>query len=186
MEIKEVFLSHAGSDMGSQAALVQCLMEYQGISVFFDQYGGPQNSQDWAQLIERNASKCPLFIALLSPGYFQRYWPQRELQLALDAGKAHHIIPVYWGWSRETALKELKEAAKGQNSKPKFLPGALKLLEELVKIQGSDREVQYTESDKRADVKVAQQLVKDALRLLPSRVPNPEGTNMLPSVRRML
>ena len=91
-----IFISHTGrdSDAGSFAAHLHDKLKDQGI-VSFCSSSSIQPCELWQDRIRSEVGKCGVFVAILSPTYFQRNWCMHELDLALRQGR--RIFPVYYG-----------------------------------------------------------------------------------------
>lgn len=89
-----VFISHTGQDLSSMhfaAHLSESLQQLE-IKYFYDtQTILPGDF--WKEKIETSVEDCRLFVCILSPKYFQRFWCLKELHLALQSQKK--ILPVY-------------------------------------------------------------------------------------------
>ena len=111
----DVFISHMGQDTGSLAGWLHRELTVQGLSAFLDHRDGPQPGDHWPSVLRQAASSCRVFIVLLSPSFFLREWPVRELNIALARQRADaaavSVIPVYCGWTRQQAAAALQEAA---------------------------------------------------------------------------
>ena len=90
-----VFISHTGQDDTARnfAAHLGDKMKDQDIEYFYDARCIPPSVQ-WEQVIREAVSDCSVFVAVLSPTYFKRYWCMHELDLALTNKRA--ILPIYY------------------------------------------------------------------------------------------
>ena len=88
-----VFVSHTGQDPEAAqfASLLAWRLDGAGISSFFDAKN--LNPGDiWKDKIERNVTDCEIFVCVISPTFWFRYWCNRELDLATSLGKAK--VPI--------------------------------------------------------------------------------------------
>lgn len=101
-----VFISHTGQEDRPRdlAAAVSEELKRQKIDFFYDAWSIPAGVH-WEDFISHAAGNCKVFVAILSRGYFQRYWCMRELDLALTHGRP--MLPVYFCIS----LQEVKQVA---------------------------------------------------------------------------
>ena len=90
------FISHTGQDpaAGNFAAHLHDKLEDQDMLHFYDGLS-IEPGEEWKERIRSEVEKCAVFVAILSPTYFQRYWCMHELDLAFRHGR--HIFPVYYG-----------------------------------------------------------------------------------------
>lgn len=101
----QAFLSHTGADrpIGSVPivqALYTELQERRRVPAFYDTHSIEPGAA-WRDKIDRCARGSRVFVAVLSPMYFERYWCMHELEAAvLDAaanGEKRVIFPVLLG-----------------------------------------------------------------------------------------
>ncbi|CAM9351142.1 unnamed protein product, partial [Chrysoparadoxa australica] len=98
---RQAFISYFGGDKGAAnftANLAEAL-EKDGVPFFLD-YANLLPGCNWREVITREAQCSQVMIVVLSPNYFLRYWPMRELDLAMcaiEGGAPIAIIPVYCG-----------------------------------------------------------------------------------------
>ena len=120
-----MFISHVGQDTGtSLAGWLKRELTANGLDAFLDHSNGPQAGDAWPDVLKQAASSCRVFVVLLSPSFFLREWPVRELRIALarlqtDAS-AVTVIPVYCGWTRQQASAALKRAARSSDGSLRF------------------------------------------------------------------
>lgn len=93
--VVDVFISHTGQD---NAALVfaghlKHMLDDQGIVAFFDA-DTLQAGDLWKEKIRDYVGNSLVFVAILSPTYFKRYWCMHELDIAMATNKT--ILPVYY------------------------------------------------------------------------------------------
>ena len=126
-----MFISHAGSDSGDLAGWLHRELGLHGLSAFLDEDphcipAGPP----WAEQLRKGVWTCRVLIVLLSPSFWLRAWPVRELRIALERTQrqadspeqpgAFTIIPVYAGWTRQQAAASLQHAAEQQDDQLTF------------------------------------------------------------------
>jgi hypothetical protein len=86
------FLSHTDQDnleheSSSLASFIQHILKEKGRSSFFDTLS-IKSGEFCESKIESAVKDWQVFVALLSVSYFIRYWPMRELDIALNEPKA--------------------------------------------------------------------------------------------------
>ena len=163
----EVFINHTGADCGQQAGWLKRELQLNGLNAFLDESGGPQAGEPWPDVLQQAARSCRVFIALISPHYFQRDWPVRELRIALDRLKAQRqqqpgtaaltVIPVCV-WNRQQAAAAAVSAANDE---------AQHMMDQLAQLQNPNVQRIYQEHYKLMEVKLVEELVRAALYVLP-------------------
>ena len=90
-----VFISHTGKDTRAAdfAAYLAKELKDEGIVFFYDETCLPTGDK-LEQRIPAEAKGCTVFVAVMSPTYFQRYWCMLELDLALRHNRV--VLPVYF------------------------------------------------------------------------------------------
>ena len=121
----DVFISHMGADTGiSLAGFLQRELTANGLNAFLDHSNGPQAGDLWPEVLWQAAWSCSVFIVLISPGFFLREWPVRELCIALERLRASPaavtVVPVYCGWTRQQAAVALRAAASSADGRLQF------------------------------------------------------------------
>eukprot|EP00878_Enallax_costatus_P017266 GHUV01018132.1.p1 GENE.GHUV01018132.1~~GHUV01018132.1.p1 ORF type:complete len:227 (+),score=49.70 GHUV01018132.1:955-1635(+) len=99
-----VFISHTGSDSDAAifAAMLHDKLGEKKIPAFFD-----ADSLDlgdvWQPRIIKAASRCSVFVAVVSPKYPTRKWPLLEMHLALQSAERSRcvVMPVLFGVERK-------------------------------------------------------------------------------------
>ena len=91
-----IFISHTGQDtgVGNFAANLHDKLEDKEILSFCDACS-LHPSELWKERIRWKVGKCAVFVAILSPTYFKRYWCMHELDLAIRQDRI--VFPVYYG-----------------------------------------------------------------------------------------
>ena len=90
-----VFISHTGKDAMAAvfAAYLAKELKDEGIVFFYDETC-LSTGDNLEQRIPAEAKGCTVFVAVMSPTYFQRYWCMLELDLALRHNRV--VLPVYF------------------------------------------------------------------------------------------
>lgn len=92
----DVFISHATEDKEAVAAPLAMALKAAGISVWYDEFE-LRVGDGLRQSIEEGLGKSRFGIVILSPAFFQKRWPQTELDGLLQqelAGESR-ILPVW-------------------------------------------------------------------------------------------
>jgi hypothetical protein len=102
----QAFLSHTGQDKDKgTVSLVQAIkqrLQDQRIPAFFDARV-LRPSAPFAPCLELGLVASKVFVVVVSPNYFTRFWCMRELDLALNAGgvdgggRGMRIVPILLG-----------------------------------------------------------------------------------------
>lgn len=106
-----VFMSHTGRDVGARnfaAYLTDFLRRSHRIDVFLDA-DSLESSKPWGTSIRHHARHCAVFVCVLSPSYFDRFWCLEELRLAMTSSSSSQnsrVIPVWYGMSRPPKVNE--------------------------------------------------------------------------------
>jgi hypothetical protein len=97
--LKDVFLSHAGPDKEGIIAHLVSALDAAGITHWYDgreiQWG-----DSLTEKIDDGLRKCRYVVVVLSPAFFGRPWPERELNAALgfEMGSGRtHVLPLLAG-----------------------------------------------------------------------------------------
>ena len=92
----DVFISHASEDKDSFVRPLAEALSKRGIHVWFDEYS-LRLGDSLMRSIDKGLSSCRFGIVVLSPAFFSKEWPQRELgglaSRELDGQKV--ILPVW-------------------------------------------------------------------------------------------
>lgn len=95
---KDVFISYASEDRDTVARPLAELLTAFGVSVWFDQFD-LKIGDSLRRKIDEGLAGCSFGIVILSPYFFDKGWPNRELdgltQREADSGKV--ILPVWYG-----------------------------------------------------------------------------------------
>jgi hypothetical protein len=90
-----VFLSHTGRDETARnfTAHLKESLDQNKISAFYDMQS-TNGGEQWTKTMEDNVANCRVFVAILSPTYFEQYWCMRELHLAVKHERT--VLPVIY------------------------------------------------------------------------------------------
>jgi hypothetical protein len=104
-----IFLGHTGQDVTASnfAAFLSHECKREQVSCFYDA-GSIHPGIVYDACIQDAVKNCEVFISILSPTYFKRYWCMHELDLAMQAGRC--ILPVFYGIEGEKDLPSEKSA----------------------------------------------------------------------------
>lgn len=100
----DIFLSHAWEDKKSVARPLFRALTKKGISVWFDE-GTLTIGDSLREKIDEGLAHCRFGVVLLSPRFFAKDWPRRELDGMVareDASGGKVILPI---WHRVTKLQ---------------------------------------------------------------------------------
>lgn len=92
----DVFISHASEDKESFARPLANTLLAKGVKVWFDEFT-LKIGDSLRQSIDRGLSSSKFGIVILSPAFFAKHWPQRELDglVAREVGGGKVILPVW-------------------------------------------------------------------------------------------
>jgi len=101
----DVFLSYASEDKQFARRLARGLID-SGLKVWFDEFA-LEAGDSLRRSIDKGLRESKYGIVLLSPHFFRKEWPQRELDglTARDDGKSKVLIPVWYKISVEDVRK---------------------------------------------------------------------------------
>jgi hypothetical protein len=104
-----IFLGHTGQDgtASNFAAFLRHECKREQVSCFYDA-DSIRPGILYDACIQDAVKTCEVFISILSPTYFKRYWCMHELDLAMQAGRC--ILPVFYGIEGEKDLPSEKSA----------------------------------------------------------------------------
>lgn len=91
----DIFISYRREGGSDYARLLHKGLETNGYNVFLD--GNSLNEGNFFEQITYAINEAPVFMMILSPGYFKRWhdendWVRREVMLAINLNK--YIIPI--------------------------------------------------------------------------------------------
>jgi hypothetical protein len=104
-----IFLGHTGQDgtASNFAAFLSDVCKREQVSCFYD-VDSIRPGILYDACIQDAVKTCEVFISILSPMYFKRYWCMHELDLAVQTGRC--ILPVFYGIEGEKDLPSEKSA----------------------------------------------------------------------------
>ena len=113
--MKTLFVVHASEDKEAVARPIARMLTGRGFHVWYDEYS-IQLGDSLRQIIERAISACDYGVVILSKKFFQRSWPQYELDglTAREMSTKRKIILPVW---HEISQEELLELAPALSSK---------------------------------------------------------------------
>lgn len=103
----DLFLSHASEDKEAIARPLYAALVVQGLSVWFDE-AALQLGDGLRRKIDDGLSKCRFGVVILSPTFFNKQWPQRELDglVARETASGEKaILPIWHKIDRDDILK---------------------------------------------------------------------------------
>lgn len=95
--MSQIFVSHASEDKaGFVRPLAHALKEH-GLKVWYDEFS-LRPGDSLRRSIDRGLANCAAGVVVLSPAFFEKEWPQRELDALYTAeiGGRSKIIPVWY------------------------------------------------------------------------------------------
>lgn len=93
----DVFLSHASEDKDTLARPLYQALTAAGVSVWFDE-AVLKLGDSLRRKIDEGLARCKYGIVVLSPSFFAKHWPQRELDglVAKEIGSGEKgILPIW-------------------------------------------------------------------------------------------
>src|SRR5437660_225062 len=92
----DIFISHAHEDKEVARPLAESLRQ-RGLTVWYDEYV-LQLGDSLRETIERGLATARFGVVILSPNFFAKEWPQRELNalLAREAAKRTKVLLPVW------------------------------------------------------------------------------------------
>lgn len=93
----DVFLSHASEDKDAVARPLYQALTAAGISVWFDE-AVLELGDSLRRKIDAGLARCRYGIVILSPRFFEKHWPQRELDglVAKETASGDKAILPIW------------------------------------------------------------------------------------------
>lgn len=131
----DVFISHASEDKTAVAEpLARALMKA-GVSVWYDDFtlrvGDPLRLS-----IEKGLRGSKFGVVILSPAFFSRNWPQRELSALMQKEDSEHkvILPIWY----RLGIEEIREQALllADVKALKWADGVQRVVSALVEVMG--------------------------------------------------
>src|SRR5262249_22303717 len=92
----DVFISHASEDKDAVARPLRDLLEEQGLRVWLDETQ-LKLGDSLREKIDEGLSQSAYGVVILSPAFFAKQWPQRELNglVALEPAAQKTILPIW-------------------------------------------------------------------------------------------
>lgn len=92
----DVFISHASEDKVDVARPLAIKLQEQGLKVWFDEFE-LTIGDSLRRSIDRGLSESEFGVVILSPMFFTKEWPQKELDglVAKESGREKVILPVW-------------------------------------------------------------------------------------------
>lgn len=174
-----VFVNHTGQDKPAAefaGYLTHFLKEFHQVDTFFDAKS-LEPGVAWQTEIERCVCECQIFVCVISPSYFQRYWCLKELDIAFLANR--FVLPVYhegaWRPCVDAAFRsdiEIVLSNKGIND-ASILDRWVDNVKRLLAIQGRRKD----STSKGCDADFCSTISHDVLKILAMRGANKKVTS---------
>ncbi len=102
----DVFISHASEDKESFVAPLAKALQDAGLEVWYDQWT-LQIGDSQRRKIDEGLAKSQFGVVVLSPSFFAKEWPQRELDglSARETSGEGAVLPIWHGVGREEVLR---------------------------------------------------------------------------------
>jgi len=102
----DVFICHASEDKDEVARPLAEALEKKGLRVWYDEYS-LKLGDSLRRSIDRGLSKSKYGIVILSPNFFKKEWPQKELDglAAREVGGKTVILPIWHNLTKEEVAK---------------------------------------------------------------------------------
>lgn len=102
----EVFISHASEDKEDVVRPLSAHLKKQGLSVWLDEFEMTLGDS-LRRSIDRGLSRSGFGVVILSPAFFSKEWPNRELDglVAREENTGKVILPIWHNVSRDEVLK---------------------------------------------------------------------------------
>jgi hypothetical protein len=93
----DVFISHASEDKNTIARPLAEALNSRGLSVWYDEYT-LKLGDSLREKIDQGVASCRFGVVILSPEFFSKAWPQRELDglVAREAAQGGKLILPVW------------------------------------------------------------------------------------------
>lgn len=101
-DMTTIFISHASEDKSSLVRPLAHALKRHGLKVWYDEFD-IKAGDSLRRSIDSGLAKCTAGIVVLSPAFFAKQWPQRELDALYTAEVAgrSRIIPLWHGVNAE-------------------------------------------------------------------------------------
>src|ERR1700688_4171060 len=103
---KDVFISHAWEDKEAVARPLALALKAKGLQVWFDEFE-LRVGDSLSQVIDHGLSSSRFGVVILSPKFFAKDWPRRELNGLLTreiADKTKVLLPIWYGLTYEDVV----------------------------------------------------------------------------------
>lgn len=92
----KLFVSHASEDKNDFVRPLAHALKASGLQIWYDEFS-LQPGDSLRRSIDKGLSECDAGILILSPAFFQKEWPQRELDalFSLELSGRAQIIPIW-------------------------------------------------------------------------------------------
>ncbi|HEV8574041.1 MAG TPA: toll/interleukin-1 receptor domain-containing protein [Dehalococcoidia bacterium] len=102
----DVFISHASEDKAEVARPLFELLTDDGLKVWFDE-AELRLGDSLRRKIDDGLARCRYGVVILSPSFFAKEWPQRELDglVAREAGGQKVILPIWHRVTRDDVVR---------------------------------------------------------------------------------
>jgi hypothetical protein len=106
MESYDVFISHASQDKGDFVTPLARQLQALGIRVWYDDFA-LKPGDSLRRSIEKGLTSSRFGLVVLSPSFFEKEWPQKELDalVAMEADGVGRIIPIWHRITRDAIAK---------------------------------------------------------------------------------
>jgi hypothetical protein len=93
-----IFISHASEDKTSFARPLAHALKQRGLQVWYDEFS-LKLGDSLRRSIERGLAECTAGVVILSPAFFAKEWPQRELDAlySFEISGRTRILPIWHG-----------------------------------------------------------------------------------------
>ncbi|HXS61113.1 MAG TPA: TIR domain-containing protein [Candidatus Sulfopaludibacter sp.] len=98
----KIFISYSRNDASNYAQHVHKVLTEKGYSVFTD-VKSIQLGEEWSNVIEKNISKCDIFVIIVTPIVLSSKHIENEIMQAINENK--RIIPCFHKYSKRQELK---------------------------------------------------------------------------------
>lgn len=98
MEEADLFISHASEDKEAVARPLALKLKAAGVRVWFDEFV-LKLGDSLRREIEKGLSTCRYGVVVLSPKFFEKEWPQKELDglMAREIEGKKLLLPIWHG-----------------------------------------------------------------------------------------
>ena len=102
----DVFISHAGEDKETVARPLATALSQRGLRVWYDEFA-LRLGDSLRRSIDHGLSRSRYGVVILSPSFFEKEWPQKELDALanLEVDGEKRILPVWHGLGRDEVAK---------------------------------------------------------------------------------